>query len=301
MGGGRARQVGTSAPALGVLGGALIGSQFGHGQGRVAGTIIGAVAGGAIGRTIGKNMDRDDVNYYQQTRARTLETAAPGQSLPWSNPSNGHSGTIVAQAPYSRPAGNIAANTPRPSMSAARRSVLTAPPAAQPDGQLADRFGTVVREMTEGDDEKKAPAGTLMAGKRGLIMGVANDKSIAWGISQYPCRAGGRARLYLPGRGAGAAACGRSPNPSAPGWSCPATSPTWQASIPSFATLAKEWGQHRLRRPRHRLLRQGAVEGPVCRQPRSTISVMTMNISVYSFHRRRPARREADEGPAARC
>lgn len=29
------------------------------------------------------------------------------------------------------------------------------------------------------------PVGRLMEGKRGLIMGVANDKSIAWGITQY--------------------------------------------------------------------------------------------------------------------
>ena len=29
-----------------------------------------------------------------------------------------------------------------------------------------------------------APTGTLMAGKRGLIMGVANDRSIAWGIAR---------------------------------------------------------------------------------------------------------------------
>src|SRR5215510_3601762 len=28
------------------------------------------------------------------------------------------------------------------------------------------------------------PKGELMKGKRGLVMGVANDKSIAWGISQ---------------------------------------------------------------------------------------------------------------------
>ena len=28
------------------------------------------------------------------------------------------------------------------------------------------------------------PTGNLMAGKRGLVMGVANDKSIAWGIAQ---------------------------------------------------------------------------------------------------------------------
>ena len=29
-----------------------------------------------------------------------------------------------------------------------------------------------------------APTGTLMAGKRGLVMGVANDRSIAWGIAR---------------------------------------------------------------------------------------------------------------------
>ena len=37
------------------------------------------------------------------------------------------------------------------------------------------------------NDEKESPipTGTLMQGKRGLIMGVANDKSLAWGISRY--------------------------------------------------------------------------------------------------------------------
>lgn len=38
--------------------------------------------------------------------------------------------------------------------------------------------------MTE-ENEKPIPQGTLMKGKRGLIMGVANDKSLAWGITQY--------------------------------------------------------------------------------------------------------------------
>jgi len=33
-------------------------------------------------------------------------------------------------------------------------------------------------------DEGKLQTGTLMKGKRGLIMGVANDRSIAWGIAQ---------------------------------------------------------------------------------------------------------------------
>jgi len=35
------------------------------------------------------------------------------------------------------------------------------------------------------DKEPSVPTGTLMAGKRGLIMGVANDKSLAWGIAKY--------------------------------------------------------------------------------------------------------------------
>src|SRR5258707_14401146 len=32
--------------------------------------------------------------------------------------------------------------------------------------------------------DKAVPAGTLMQGKRGLIMGVANNRSIAWGIAK---------------------------------------------------------------------------------------------------------------------
>jgi enoyl-[acyl-carrier protein] reductase I len=33
-------------------------------------------------------------------------------------------------------------------------------------------------------EEWSFPKGTLMAGRRGVVMGVANDKSIAWGIAQ---------------------------------------------------------------------------------------------------------------------
>lgn len=33
-------------------------------------------------------------------------------------------------------------------------------------------------------DDWQMPEGTLMKGKRGLVMGVANDKSIAWGIAK---------------------------------------------------------------------------------------------------------------------
>lgn len=34
-------------------------------------------------------------------------------------------------------------------------------------------------------DQARIPTGNLLKGKKGLIMGVANDKSLAWGIAQY--------------------------------------------------------------------------------------------------------------------
>jgi enoyl-[acyl-carrier protein] reductase I len=37
--------------------------------------------------------------------------------------------------------------------------------------------------MTDQDHPHTLPTGTLMAGRRGLIMGVANDHSLAWGIA----------------------------------------------------------------------------------------------------------------------
>jgi enoyl-[acyl-carrier protein] reductase I len=38
--------------------------------------------------------------------------------------------------------------------------------------------------MSDSETERPAPQGSLMAGKRGLIMGVANDRSLAWGIAR---------------------------------------------------------------------------------------------------------------------
>ncbi len=37
--------------------------------------------------------------------------------------------------------------------------------------------------MTDSENEPQAVRGNLLAGKRGLIMGVANDRSLAWGIA----------------------------------------------------------------------------------------------------------------------
>ena len=85
-------------------------------------------------------------------------------------------------------------------------------------------------------------AAGLMRGKRGLIMGVANNRSIAWGIAQGLPRAGRGARLHLSGRRAeeaGRAAWRRS---SAGSWSAIATSPRPSTIDAVFAAVAEKWG-----------------------------------------------------------
>ena len=49
-------------------------------------------------------------------------------------------------------------------------------------------------------DEYQMPTGTLMKGKKGVITGVANHQSIAWGIaSQLAAHGAELAFLHLPG------------------------------------------------------------------------------------------------------
>jgi enoyl-[acyl-carrier protein] reductase I len=53
--------------------------------------------------------------------------------------------------------------------------------------------------MNDADPAPSIPQGTLMAGKRGLVMGVANDRSIAWGIAQAIAAQGGEVAFTYQG------------------------------------------------------------------------------------------------------
>ncbi len=96
-GGFNKQEVGTLA---GAIGGGIIGSNIGGGKGAIAGTIAGTLLGGALGSSIGASLDAADRAAYNDASQRALETAQPGQVLPWSNPRTGNSGTIVPKAPY---------------------------------------------------------------------------------------------------------------------------------------------------------------------------------------------------------
>ncbi|GAA0570552.1 enoyl-ACP reductase FabI [Craurococcus roseus] len=86
-----------------------------------------------------------------------------------------------------------------------------------------------------------APVGTLMAGKRGLVMGVANDRSIAWGIARAVAAQGGQVALTYQGD-----ALEKRVRPLAEGIGSRHVLPcdvTDDASVDAaFAALREDWG-----------------------------------------------------------
>lgn len=100
MGGGTGvnkQEVGT---LVGAIGGGVIGSTMGSGKGRTAATIGGALLGGMLGSSLGAQLDKEDVAKANYTSQRALETAQPGQTLPWKNSQTGNSGSVTPSNYY---------------------------------------------------------------------------------------------------------------------------------------------------------------------------------------------------------
>jgi enoyl-[acyl-carrier protein] reductase I len=95
--------------------------------------------------------------------------------------------------------------------------------------------------MAGSEANTSVTAGQLMAGKRGLIMGVANNRSIAWGIAKACAAQGAEIALTYQGD-----ALKKRVEPLAAELGTKLVLPcdvTDRASIDAvFATLAKEWG-----------------------------------------------------------
>ena len=109
----------------------------------------------------------------------------------------------------------------------------------------------------------------LMKGKRGLVMGVANDHSIAWGIAQKLSEQGAELAFTYQGE-----AFGRRVKPLADKLGASLRRALRRRGqrlgrSPCSRRLARPMGRTGLRRPRHRLFRQERAEGPLRRhQPR---------------------------------
>ena len=104
----------------------------------------------------------------------------------------------------------------------------------------------------------------LMDGKRGLIMGVANDHSIAWGIAKMLQQHGAEIAYTYQGD-----ALFKRVKPLAEQTNSDIILPCDVEDIrlvdAVFAEIKERMGNHRFFRPRSRLLRQERIEGPLRR------------------------------------
>lgn len=95
----------TVGTVAGAIAGGVIGSKFGKGSGKGIAIGVGTLLGAALGNEVGASLDRADMAYYRNTSQQALETAPPGQTLPWSNPQSGNHGTVTPQAYYQTASG----------------------------------------------------------------------------------------------------------------------------------------------------------------------------------------------------
>ena len=136
--------------------------------------------------------------------------------------------------------------------------------------------------MTEDKDDVQAiPSGTLMKGKRGIVMGVANDKSIAWGITQYLAAQGAEIAFTYQGE-----ALERRVRPLAESVNGKLILPCDVSNMESidavFSTLEKEWGEIDFVVHAIGFSDKKELEGRYVDTSLDNF-LMTMNISVYSF------------------
>jgi enoyl-[acyl-carrier protein] reductase I len=125
------------------------------------------------------------------------------------------------------------------------------------------------------------PKGNLMAGKRGLVMGVANDRSIAWGVARAVAAQGGELAFTYQGE-----ALERRVRPLAASIGSELVLPcdvTDDASTDAvFATLAEKWG--RLDFVVHAIgfANKDYLRGRYMDTPREAF-LQALDISCYSF------------------
>lgn len=134
---------------------------------------------------------------------------------------------------------------------------------------------------TENEKEIPVPQGKLMQGKRGLIMGLANDKSLAWGISRHVAAQGAELAFTFQGE-----ALEKRVRPLAASLGSTLILPcdvTDEQSMDAvFKAVDKEWGQldflvHAIGFSDKNELRGKYVETSLAN------FTLTMNISCYSF------------------
>lgn len=135
--------------------------------------------------------------------------------------------------------------------------------------------------MSENENEAVVPTGTLMKGKRGLIMGLANDKSLAWGISQYLAAQGAELGFTFQGE-----ALEKRVRPLAASLNSKLIVPcdvTDEASMDSvFSSIEREWGGLDFLVHAIAYSDKNELKGQYVNTSAENFA-LTMNVSCYSF------------------
>ncbi len=135
--------------------------------------------------------------------------------------------------------------------------------------------------MTSTSTAPQTQPGLLMQGKRGLIMGVANDRSIAWGIAEMAHKHGAELAFTYQGE-----ALEKRVRPLAESVNAPLVLPcdvTDAASIDAtFSKIEKEWGELDFVVHAIAFSDKSELDGMYLDTSRDNF-LKTMDISVYSF------------------
>ena len=147
--------------------------------------------------------------------------------------------------------------------------------------------------MTGPGAASEIPAGTLMQGKRGLIMGVANNRSIAWGIAKAAAAQGASLAFTYQGD-----ALKKRVEPLAAELGSKLVLPcdvTDAASVDAvFAELGRQWGKLDFLVHAIAFSDKAELDGRYVDTTEKNFT-QTMLISCYLLHGAGAARREADE------
>lgn len=92
---------GNPKASIGALGGAAFGGLIAAAAGGGGAAIAGAVIGGALlGGFAGNALDQRDKRLAAEAQQRALESAPTGKPVAWTNPDNGHAGTVTPVRTY---------------------------------------------------------------------------------------------------------------------------------------------------------------------------------------------------------
>ncbi|MCP5432058.1 MAG: glycine zipper 2TM domain-containing protein [Alphaproteobacteria bacterium] len=118
----------------GAAAGAYVGSQVGSGTGRDIAMVAGALLGYWAGSTLARRLTEQDRSVMGQTTNRALSTAPNNQTVTWSNPESGNSGSVTPTSSYKTASGQTCRQFSQTVSAGGKSDSASGVACQQPDG-----------------------------------------------------------------------------------------------------------------------------------------------------------------------